>query len=243
MKSALITGASRGLGKAIAIALSADHGYHVLINYSSNKDAAQDTLDKVTSNGGSGEIMRFDVSKKAEVDSSLEVWHREKPDSYINVLVNNAGITKDNLFMWMNEEDWDSVINISLKGVFNCTQAVIGKMLRKRQGRIINIASLSGLKGVPGQTNYSAAKGGVIAATKALAQEVAKRNVTVNAIAPGFISTDMTEDLDSEALSKLVPANRFGEASEVADLVSFLASDKASYITGEVININGGLYS
>ena len=243
MKSALITGASRGLGKAIAIALSADHGYHVLINYSSNKDAAQDTLDKVTSNGGSGEIMRFDVSKKAEVDSSLEVWHRENPDSYINVLVNNAGITKDNLFMWMNEEDWDSVINISLKGVFNCTQAVIGKMLRKRQGRIINIASLSGLKGVPGQTNYSAAKGGVIAATKALAQEVAKRNGTVNAIAPGFISTDMTEDLDSEALSKLVPANRFGEASEVADLVSFLASDKASYITGEVININGGLYS
>ena len=178
MKSALITGASRGLGKAIAIALSADHGYHVLINYSSNKDAAQDTLDKVTSNGGSGEIMRFDVSKKAEVDSSLEVWHRENPDSYINVLVNNAGITKDNLFMWMNEEDWDSVINISLKGVFNCTQAVIGKMLRKRQGRIINIASLSGLKGVPGQTNYSAAKGGVIAATKALAQEVAKRKET-----------------------------------------------------------------
>ena len=243
MKAALITGASRGLGKAIAIALSADHGYHVLINYSSNREAAQDTLDKVTSNGGSGEIMQFDVSNKVEVDSRLEVWHKENPDSYINVLVNNAGITKDNLFMWMKEEDWDSVINISLKGVFNCTQAVISKMLRKRHGRIINVASLSGLKGVPGQTNYSAAKGGVIAATKALAQEVAKRNITVNAIAPGFISTDMTENLDSVSLSKLVPANRFGEASEVADLVSFLASDKAAYITGEVININGGLYS
>ena len=187
--------------------------------------------------------MQFDVSNKVEVDSRLEVWHKENPDSYINVLVNNAGITKDNLFMWMKEEDWDSVINISLKGVFNCTQAVISKMLRKRHGRIINVASLSGLKGVPGQTNYSAAKGGVIAATKALAQEVAKRNITVNAIAPGFISTDMTEDLDSVSLSKLVPANRFGEASEVADLVSFLASDKAAYITGEVININGGLYS
>ena len=243
MKTALVTGASRGLGRSIAFTLSNDHDYHILINYSNNIEAAKGTLDLINANGGSGELMQFDVSNKGEVDAKLEVWHKQNPDFYINVLVNNAGITKDNLFMWMKEEDWDKVINISLKGMYNCTQALITKMLRKRQGRVVNVASLSGLKGVPGQTNYSAAKGGVIAATKALAQEVAKRNVTVNAVAPGFIISDMTKDLDSDALKKFVPANRFGEAQEVADLVSFLVSDKAAYITGEVININGGLYS
>ena len=243
MKTALVTGASRGLGKAIAIALSKDHGLHVLINYSRNEEAARDTLEKIQSQGGSGEILQFDVSNKEDVDSKMESWFKSNPDYNIHVLVNNAGITKDNLFMWMKEEDWDSVLNISLKGMYNCTQALISKMLRKRSGRIINVASLSGLKGVPGQTNYSAAKGGMIAATKALSQEVAKRNITVNAVAPGFISSDMTKDLPEEELKKHVPANRFGEPEEVADLVSFLASEKASYITGEVININGGLYS
>ena len=243
MKTALVTGASRGLGKAIALTLSNDHDYHILVNYSNNIEAAKETLDSIYANGGSGELMQFDVSNKCEVDAILEVWHKENPDFYINALVYNAGITKDNLFMWMKEEEWDKVINTSLKGMFNCTQAVITKMLRKRQGRVVNIASLSGLKGVPGQTNYSAAKGGMIAATKALAQEVAKRNITVNAVAPGFITSDMTKDLDSDALIKLVPANRFGKAQEVADLVSFLVSDKAAYINGEVININGGLYS
>jgi 3-oxoacyl-[acyl-carrier protein] reductase len=159
------------------------------------------------------------------------------------VLVNNAGITRDNLFPWVSENDWDDVINTSLKGMYNCTQAVLQKMLRNRSGRIINVASLSGLKGVPGQTNYSAAKGGMIAATKALSQEVAKRNITVNAVAPGFILSDMTSDLPIDELKKMVPANRFGTPQEVADLVSFIASPKAAYITGEVININGGIYA
>jgi 3-oxoacyl-[acyl-carrier protein] reductase len=158
------------------------------------------------------------------------------------VLVNNAGITRDNLFPWVSEQDWDDVLNTSVKGMYNCTQAVIQKMLRSRSGRIINIASLSGLKGVPGQTNYSAAKGAMIASTKALSQEVAKRNITVNAVAPGFIISDMTSDLDENEMKKMVPANRFGKPEEVAHLVSFLASDKAAYITGEVININGGIY-
>ena len=159
------------------------------------------------------------------------------------MLVNNAGITKDGLFMWMPEKDWDDVINISSKGMFNVTQKLIQQMLRKRQGRIINIASLSGLKGVPGQTNYSAAKGAMIGATKALAQEVAKRNITVNAVAPGFINSEMTEAFNKDEYIKMVPLNRFGNPEEVAHLVSFLASDKAAYITGEIININGGIYS
>jgi len=173
----------------------------------------------------------------------MTAWHEANKENFISVLVNNAGITRDGLFMWMPEKDWDDVINISVKGMYNVTQTVINPMLRKRAGRVINVASLSGLKGVPGQTNYSAAKGAMIAATKALAFEVAKRKITVNAVAPGFIKSDMTEGLDEKELSKLVPMERFGNADEVAHLVSFLASDKAAYITGEVININGGIYS
>jgi len=161
----------------------------------------------------------------------------------IEVVVNNAGVTKDNLFVWMKPEEWSTVLDTSLNGFFNVTSALIQDMIVRRSGRIINMASVSGVKGTPGQVNYSAAKGAVVAATKALAQEVAKRNITVNAVAPGFITTDMTKDLDEANLKKLVPANRFGTAEEVAHLVSFLASPKASYITGEVININGGIYS
>jgi 3-oxoacyl-[acyl-carrier protein] reductase len=157
--------------------------------------------------------------------------------------VNNAGITRDGLFMWMPEKDWDDVLNISVKGLYNVTQNAIQQMLRKRSGRIINIASVSGMKGVAGQTNYSAAKGAIIAATKSLSQEVAKRKITVNAVAPGFITSDMTKDLNEDELKQMIPMNRFGKADEVAHLVSFLASDKAAYITGEVININGGIYS
>ncbi len=243
MKVALVTGASRGLGKSIAIQLVKDHGFHLLINYASNKEAAQDTLDKIQAIGGTGEIFKFDVQNKAEVDDFFTTWEANNPDLFVNVLVNNAGITRDGLFMWMGEKDWDDVLNISVKGFFNVTQPVVAKMLRKRQGKIVNVASLSGLKGVGGQTNYSAAKGAVIAATKALAQETAKRGITVNAIAPGFIESDMTHGLDESELKKMVPMNRFGKAEEVAHLVSFLASDKANYITGEVININGGLYT
>lgn len=243
MKTALVTGGSRGLGRAIAIQLVKDHGYHVLINYTANEKAALETLEEIKKAGGSGEILKFDVQNKEEVDKALAPWVDNSSEKFISLLVNNAGITKDNLMMFMEESQWDDVVNISLKGFFNVTKGIVTRMLRKRTGKIINIASLSGLKGVPGQTNYSAAKGGMIAATKALAQEVAKRGITVNAVAPGFIKSDMTHGLDENELKKLVPQNRFGEAEEVGHLVSFLASDKANYITGEVININGGLYS
>ena len=243
MKCALITGASRGIGKAIALQLSADLKLHIIINYSSNKDAALETKSAIESLGGSAELLPFDVKNSEEVNLTITSWMSANTDKNIEVLVNNAGITRDNLFPWVTEKDWDDVMNTSVKGMYNCTQAVITKMLRNRSGRIINIASLSGLKGVPGQTNYSAAKGAMIAATKALSQEIAKRNITVNAIAPGFIISDMTADLDESEFKKMVPANRFGKAEEVAHLASFLASDKAAYITGEVININGGIYS
>ena len=243
MKCALVTGASRGIGKAVALQLAKDHGLHILINYASNSEAAKETLNEIEANGGTAELMQFNVADSSEVNAALSQWIKDNPENNIEVLINNAGVTRDNLFPWVTEDDWDIVMNISVKGMYNCTQAVIQKMLRARSGRIVNIASLSGLKGVPGQTNYSAAKGAMIAATKALSQEIAKRKITVNAVAPGFIVSDMTKDFDENEYKKHVPANRFGKAEEVADLVSFLVSEKASYITGEVININGGLYA
>ncbi|TGV02251.1 3-oxoacyl-ACP reductase FabG [Flavivirga rizhaonensis] len=242
-KYALVTGGSRGIGKAICIQLAKDTSYHILINYQSNKQAALDTLESVKEAGGTGELLQFNVVDNEEVKSVLDNWHENNKDAIIEVIVNNAGITKDGLFMWMTSEDWNNVVNTSLNGFFNVTNHLIQKLLVQKYGRIINIVSLSGLKGTPGQTNYSAAKGAVIGATKALAQEIAKRKITVNAVAPGFIKTDMTGDLDEKELKKSVPANRFGDPEEVAHLVSFLASEKASYITGEVININGGIYS
>ncbi len=243
MKCALVTGASRGIGRAIALQLAKDEKLYILINFASNSSAAEETLSLIREAGGDGELLPFRVEKSQEVNESISTWRTANPDKDITVLVNNAGITKDNLFPWVTEEDWDSVMNISVKGMYNCTKAVIEKMIRNRNGRIINIASLSGMKGVPGQTNYSAAKGAMIATTKSLSQEVAKRKITVNAVAPGFVSSDMTSDLNEEELKKFVPANRFGKPEEVAHLVSFLASDKAAYITGEIININGGIYS
>ena len=243
MKTALITGGSRGIGRAICIKLAQESDYHILINYRSNKTAAEETLKQVKENGNTGEIIAFDVANAEEVKNSLDTWYNNNKEAVIEVLVNNAGITKDGLFMWMPKEDWDSVINTSLGGFFNVTNHIMQKMLRNRYGRIVNMVSVSGVKGTPGQTNYSAAKGAIVAATKALAQEVAKRKITVNAVAPGFIKSDMTANLDEKELKKLIPVNRFGEAEEVADLVSFLASKKASYITGEIININGGIYS
>ncbi|MDR6808761.1 3-oxoacyl-[acyl-carrier protein] reductase [Dyadobacter sp. BE34] len=243
MNCALVTGASRGLGRAIAVQLAKDHGLHILVNYASNQAAAEETLAEIQANGGSGELLHFNVQNKPEVDEALNGWREKNEDKFIGVLVNNAGITRDGLFMWMPEKDWDDVLNISVKGLYNVTQNAIQQMLRKRSGRIINIASVSGMKGVAGQTNYSAAKGAIIAATKSLSQEVAKRKITVNAVAPGFITSDMTKDLNEDELKQMIPMNRFGKADEVAHLVSFLASDKAAYITGEVININGGIYS
>ncbi|MCF6346948.1 MAG: 3-oxoacyl-ACP reductase FabG [Flavobacteriaceae bacterium] len=243
MKAALVTGGSRGIGSAICVKLAEDSEYHILINYQSNKKAAEETLKQVLEKGGSGEIIQFNVADADDVKTTLDKWMSENKDTLIEVIVNNAGITKDGLFMWMPSDDWQKVINTSLNGFFNVTNHLIQKMLSNRYGRIINMVSVSGVKGTPGQTNYSAAKGAVIAATKALAQEVAKRKITVNAVAPGFVKTDMTCDLDEKELKKMIPINRFGEVEEIADLVSFLASKKSSYITGEVININGGIYS
>ena len=242
VKYALVTGASRGIGRAIALKLAAQ-GFAVIINYASNAEAAQKTLDDIVSGGGRGELLPFDVSDKKSVAEALQQWASQHENEYISVVVNNAGIRKDNLMMWMPEEDWYSVLSISLNGFFNVTQPLLKNMLVKKWGRIVNVASLSGIKGMPGQANYSAAKGGLIAATKALAQEVAKKRITVNAVAPGFIKSDMTADLNEAELKKLVPLGRFGEADEVAELVAFLVSDAAAYITGEVISINGGIYT
>lgn len=242
-KFALVTGGSRGIGRAICIQLAKDSEYRILINYNSNKTAAKETLKSVEAAGGRAELMPFNVTDAENVKSTLDQWHEANPNAIIEVIVNNAGITQDGMFMWMKAEDWSKVIDTSLNGFFNVTNHLIQKLLVNKYGRIINMVSVSGLKGTPGQTNYSAAKGAVIGATKALAQEVAKRNVTVNAVAPGFISTDMTQNLDEKELKKMIPANRFGTAEEVAHLVSFLASDKSGYITGDIININGGIYS
>ena len=241
-KYALITGASRGIGRAIALKL-ASQGFYIIINYASNVEAAQSTLDEIVAGGGHAELLPFDVSDSASVANALQQWTANHEGEYISVVVNNAGIRKDNLMMWMSDQDWRSVLSTSLDGFFNVTQPLLKSMLVKKWGRIVNVASLSGIKGLPGQTNYSAAKGGLIAATKALAQEVAKKRITVNAVAPGFIKSDMTADLNESELKKLVPVGRFGEASEVAELVAFLVSDAAAYITGEVISINGGIYT
>ncbi|WP_410879165.1 3-oxoacyl-ACP reductase FabG [Myroides sp. DW712] len=243
MKTAIVTGGSRGIGRAICLRLAQEKRYHILINYQSNEEKALETLRDVEQLGATGEILRFDVSKNEEVTEILTQWVENNPTAVVEVVVNNAGVTRDGLFMWMSYEDWNTVIQTSLNGFYNVTQFFMQKMLRNRYGRIVNMVSVSGMKGTPGQTNYSAAKAAIVGATKALAQEVAKRNITVNAVAPGFIETDMTANLDATELVKLIPANRFGQAEEVADLVGFLASDKASYITGEVININGGIYS
>ena len=243
MKCALVTGGSRGIGRAICQKLAKELHYHVLINYQGNEAAARETLALVKDAGATGEIIRFDVSKHTEVQAVLQAWSDRNPEAVVEVIVNNAGITRDGLLMWMEPEDWSSVIRTSLDGFYNVTRFFMQKLLRQRYGRIINMVSVSGMKGTAGQVNYSAAKAGVVGATKALAQEVAKRNVTVNAVAPGFVRTDMTGGMDEKELVKLIPANRFGEAEEIADLVCFLASKRASYITGEVININGGIYA
>lgn len=242
MKCALVTGGSRGIGKAICVKLS-ESGYHVIINYNSNLAEAENTLSIIKTNGGTGEILQFDVANHKEVEKTIDQWKANNRESIIEVLVNNAGIRKDSLMMWMEDETWSNVIDTNLNSFFYVTKQLIKEMMVNKFGRVINIVSLSGIKGMPGQVNYSAAKAGVIGATKALAQEVGKKNVTINAIAPGFIKTDMTVDMNEKELKNLIPMNRFGEAEEIADLVAFLASKKASYITGEVISINGGLYT
>ncbi len=243
MQYILVTGGSRGIGRAVCLKL-VSLGLPIIINFNSNTQAAEDTKSQIEELGGTAELLPFDVSSKDEIEKAIENWEDTHPNDYISVLVNNAGIRRDNLMFMMSDEEWNQVINTTLNGFFYLTRRLLKHMMpRKRGGRIINIASLSGVKGLPGQTNYSAAKAALIGATKALAQEVAPRNITVNAVAPGFIETDMTKDLPEEDLKKMIPVGRFGKPEEVAAIVAFLASDDAAYITGEVININGGLYT
>ena len=242
MKCALITGGSRGIGRAVCVKM-AELGYYVIVNFKGNEAAANETLEAVRAKGSNGELLQFDVAIEQEVQTVLGGWVEANKEKQIEILVNNAGIREDNLLFWMNSTQWRNVVNTSLDGFFYVTKQVLNNMLMKRSGRIINIVSLSGIKGMPGQTNYSAAKAGVIGATKALAQEVAKRGVTVNAVAPGFIKTDMTAELNEKELAAQVPMNRFGTPEEVAEAVAFFASKASSYITGEVLSINGGLYT
>ena len=242
-KYALVTGASRGIGKAIALRL-ASAGWPVIINFLSNQEAAQAVADEIKAQVGQAELLPFDTSDPKAIEAALDSWEQAHPEDYIAVLVNNAGIRRDNVMFMMSDEDWHRVLDTTLNGYFYITRRLLKHMMpRKRGGRIINMASLSGVKGLPGQTNYSAAKAAIIGATKALAQEVAARSITVNAIAPGFIDTDMTKGLPVDDLKKMIPTGRFGKPEEVAALAAFLASEEAAYITGEVININGGLYT
>ena len=236
---ALVTGGSRGIGAAICVAL-AKAGHPIVLNYKSNREAAEQVKAAIEAEGGSVELLQFDVADPAAVAAAIEVLaaDEERP---IGVLVNNAGVARDNTFPMMTWEQWESVTRTTLDGFYNVTRPLVMPMVRRRWGRIVKIASVSGVAGNRGQVNYSAAQAGPIGATKALAQEVARRNVTVNAVAPGLIETDMIKDAPIEEITKMIPMRRAGTAAEVAALVGFLASDLAGYITGQVIGINGGL--
>jgi 3-oxoacyl-[acyl-carrier protein] reductase len=236
---AVITGASRGIGRAIALAL-AEEGATIVVNYARSSQAADEVVEKIKATGGQAIALQADVAQAEQVNTLMTTVIEQY--GRIDVLVNNAGITRDSLLLRMKPDDWQSVIDLNLTGVFLCTRAVSKGMLKQRSGRIINIASVSGQMGNPGQANYSAAKAGVIGFTKTIAKEMASRGITVNAIAPGFIATDMTHDLKSDEILKFIPLGRYGQPDEVAGAVRFLAADPAAaYITGQTLNVDGGM--
>jgi len=240
-KVALITGGSRGIGKAISLAL-AEAGYHVVINFRSRIDEAQEVLESIVSHGGSGILYQSDISNYAAVETMMDAVIKETGG--IDVLINNAGITKDQLMLRMSEDDFSSVVDINLKGTFNCVKSVTRSMFKRRSGVIINISSVIGIVGNVGQVNYAASKAGIIGMTKALAKEYAARGIRVNAVAPGFIDTEMTEGLTDEvkkAILDRIPLNTLGTPEDVANLVIFLVSDKAKYITGQILAVDGGM--
>ena len=238
-QTALVTGASRGIGRAVALALAGE-GAEVVVNYASSSDAAEAVVAEIQAIGGSAYALQADVADEASVEDLFKTVL--KRSGRIDVLVNNAGITRDGLLMRMKTEDWQAVINLNLTGVFLCTRAVTRPMLKQRSGRIINITSVVGLMGDAGQANYAAAKAGVVGLTRSSAKEMASRGITVNAVAPGFIATDMTKDLEAEAILAAIPLGRFGTPDQVAGTVRFLAADPAAaYITGQVLQVDGGM--
>lgn len=240
-KVAIVTGASRGIGRAVALAL-AEAGADVVVNYAGSADKANEVVEKIRSLGRQAIAYQCNVADSDSVQGMVNDTISQF--GKVDILVNNAGITRDNLLMRMKENEWDDVINTNLKGVFLCTKAVTRQMMKQRSGRIINMASIVGVIGNPGQANYVAAKAGVIGLTKSTARELASRGITVNAIAPGFITTDMTDQLteeQKEAMLKQIPLAKFGSADDIANAVLFLASDEANYITGQVLNVDGGM--
>ena len=240
-KTAVVTGASRGIGRAIALEL-ASKGANIVVNYAGSEGKAQEVVEEIQQLGGKAIAIRANVADMEDVQAMMKATITQFDT--LDILVNNAGVTRDNLLMRMKEEEWDEVININLKGVFNCTKAVTRQMMKQRSGKIINISSIVGVSGNPGQANYVAAKAGVIGLTKSTARELASRNINVNAVAPGFITTDMTDKLPEEVkveMLKQIPLAKFGEAKHIATVVSFLASEQSDYMTGQTLHVDGGM--